>query len=127
MTTTSATSPPSRACRRGRALVRTTVATVVAALLTCAGAVAAQADEQGEAPAHGHFLVLGVQFGDQGLTFRSCVDVGAGRQLPLHAHHEHLHHGSAADALQAAGNYVVPTMPITPWADCAAFEETFRP
>ena len=127
MTTTSATSPPPRTSRKARALVRTAVAAAAAALVTGAGAVAAQADEQGPAPAHGHFLVLGVQVGDEGLTFRSCIDVAAGRQLPLHAHHEHLHHGSAAEALQAAGNYVVPTMPLTTWADCAAFEETFRP
>ena len=127
VTTSTAISSTTPTRRSVGAIARTAVAVAGAVVLTGAGAVAAQADEHSAAPAHGHILVLGVQFGDEGLTFRNCVNVAAGQQLPLRAHHEHLHHGTAGEALQAAGNYVVPTAPRSEWTDCAAFEATFRP
>jgi hypothetical protein len=41
--------------------------------------------------------------------------------LPLKAHHEGIHTGSAGNALrEKAGHYVIPTG-ISPWANCADF------
>ena len=80
------------------------------------------ADGGSAVPPHGHMLVLGVEFGPTGPTFRKCVDIAAGRALPLHAHHEHLHTGQAGEALRAAGNFAIPTSPLSSFANCAALE-----
>jgi hypothetical protein len=65
-------------------------------------------------------LVLGVQFeGGEPVGFRKCVDLAAGRKLPLNAHHAHLHTGRAGEALfEKAGHVVVPGAPLTPWSNC---------
>jgi hypothetical protein len=98
-----------------------------AAALTLTAAGAAQADETpGPLPEHGHMLVLGLQFGPGGpfgddgpVGYRKCVDVAAGKALPLHAHHGGLHTGRAGEALDKAGHAAVPTAPLSPFEDCA--------
>ena len=94
--------------------------------VSCVLTASAAAEGTEPAAEHGHMLVLDVRFTEQGLTFRRCVDVAAGGALPLHAHHDHLHHGRAADALERTGNVVVPTAPLSEFADCAALEQAFR-
>jgi hypothetical protein len=105
----------------------TTAILAAAAALTLTVAGAAQADETpGPPEEHGHMLVLGLQFGDGGpfgpggpVGYRKCVDVAAGKALPLHAHHGGLHAGRAGDALRNAGHFPVPTAPLTPFENCA--------
>ena len=47
--------------------------------------------------------------------FRKCVDLAAGRTVPLHAHHEHIPTGTAGAALsEKAGHWVIPGAPLTP-------------
>ena len=57
------------------------------------------------------------------IGYRKCVDLAAGRPVPLHAHHANIHIGSGGGSagLANAGHAVVPGAPLTPWADCAAF------
>lgn len=94
---------------------KTTAAT--AALLMSGGAILAlvgpaQADQ---APPHGHMLVMGVKFGDEGpIGFEKCVDLAAGRALALNAHHAHIHTGKAGEALSRTGKFVLPTAPLFP-------------
>ena len=89
-----------------------------------AGSGVAEEHDQ-EVPLHGHMLVQRPVFGEvdgipAALGFRKCVDLAAGRALPLNAHHDHIHTGSAGAALaMRAGHAVVPTAPLTPWANCA--------
>jgi hypothetical protein len=55
--------------------------------------------------------------------FRKCVDLASGREVPLNAHHDHIHTGRAGQALfEHAGHAVVPAAPLTPWANCAALQ-----
>ncbi len=68
-------------------------------------------------------LLLGIEIEDGALVgFRKCVDVANNRAVPLNAHHDGIHTGTAGAALQGAGHAVVPGAPLTPWADCAEFE-----
>jgi hypothetical protein len=54
--------------------------------------------------------------------WRKCVDLAGGRSVPLRAHHDTLHLGTAGDKLRENANtYVVPTSPLAPWANCADF------
>lgn len=79
-------------------------------------------------PRHGHMLVLGVEYAQDGepIGFRKCVDLAAGRALPLGAHHAHAHTGNAGEALSKAGHAVVPTAPLWPEVhNCADLEEMF--
>jgi hypothetical protein len=107
--------------------------TIILAALLALGvlAPAASADEGGEPPPHGHMLVQRLDVQEElveidgepwlevTLTFRRCVDVAAGRYLPLQAHHDSIHTGSAGAALRDnAGHYVIPTV-ISPWENCA--------
>jgi hypothetical protein len=89
-----------------------------------AGMLATPASTQ-ELPPHPHILLLGLEFeNDEPVGFRKCVDLAAGRALPLNAHHEHLHFGTAGEALfTRAGHAVVPGAPLTPWRNCAEFIE----
>lgn len=101
------------------------VVMAAAGLVMTAPAVAEESP-QGPPPVHGHMLVVGLQFDEAGQpSFRRCVDVANNRPLALHAHHDHFHGGRAGDALRAAGNFPVPTAPLTPWANCAALEAAF--
>lgn len=77
---------------------------------------------------HPHMLVLGVEFDEFGepVAFRECVDLAANQALPLNAHHEHMHFGTAGAKLFGnAGNVVVPGAPFpapfgdpVPWSNC---------
>jgi hypothetical protein len=108
-----------------RMFMRKVLAAVTAGLLLV-GAIGGAAFAQAPPP-HGHMLVLhpDIQVVEGVPTlvgFHRCVDVANNRALPNHAHHEHLHTGAAGAALFAAGHAVVPTSPLTSWANCAAFE-----
>jgi hypothetical protein len=110
---------------------RTIMAGVSAAVLAGSTLIAAPALAEGAPPAvppHGHMLVLGVQYNQMGapIGFRKCVDVAAGRFLPLNAHHDHLHTGAAGTALrERAGHLAVPTV-LSGFANCAELEAVFR-
>jgi hypothetical protein len=55
--------------------------------------------------------------------FRKCVDLAGGRNVPLNAHHDHIHTGRAGEALfERAGHAVIPGAPLSPWANCAALQ-----
>jgi len=78
-------------------------------------------------PEHPHVLVLGLELDEQGepVDFRKCVDLASNQALPLNAHHEHLHFGTAGEALfEHAGHVVVPVAPFpdpsapVPWTNC---------
>ena len=99
-------------------MLKTTAVLAAAAALALAVPGAAQAHDD-EVPVHGHMLVLGLQFGEDGVSYRKCIDISAGKALPVHVHHEGLHAGRAGDALRKAGHFPVPTAPLTPWANCA--------
>ncbi|WP_166350622.1 hypothetical protein [Phytoactinopolyspora limicola] len=80
------------------------------------------APAQSEPPPHPHMLVLGLELDDYGnpVGFRKCVDLAAGKPVPLNAHHAHIHTGSAGEALfNKAGHAAVPGAPLTPWNNCA--------
>jgi hypothetical protein len=98
---------------------KTTAVLAAAAALVLTVPGAAQAHD-GPVPEHGHMLLLGFQFGDDGtVRYRKCIDIAAGKALPVHVHHEGLHAGRAGDALRNAGHMPVPTAPLTPWTNCA--------
>lgn len=63
------------------------------------------------------------------ITYRKCVDLAAGRILPLHAHHAHLHFGRAGEAQLRAGHLTVPLAPFLPLPihNCADLAEFFPP
>ena len=122
---------PTAASNTGRARRRTLAASLASAALgvgavLAVGMAPAAADEGGMPPEHGHIFVLGVQFGEDSITYRKCIDLAAGQALPLHVHHATIHRGKAGDALREAGNFVVPTAPLMPWANCAEFEQIMR-
>jgi hypothetical protein len=76
-------------------------------------AIAAGPDWPSGGPApHAHMLILAS--GD-------CVDLAANQVAPINAQHAHLHRGAAGAAQSLAGHSIIPTAPITAWADCAAF------
>jgi hypothetical protein len=103
--------------------ILTTLAAMLLALTMLAGPVAAQ-DEP-----HGHMLVQHPEFGVVlvdgepwfGVTsIRRCVDLAAGRHLPLHAHHATIHTGTAGEMLAERANiHIVPTFE---YANCAELE-----
>ena len=73
-------------------------------------------------------LVLGVEFGPTGPTYRKCVDLANNWALPWNAHHEHVHTGKAGEALRdKAGHVPIPTAPFSPIRDCAHLAELFGP
>lgn len=85
----------------------------VSMLLGTMGGVAAAQEE--ELPRHGHVLLLGMEFdGGEPVGYRKCVDLAAGRRLPLVAHHSTVHQGRASQALGRAGHMAVPTHPLIP-------------
>lgn len=77
---------------------------------------------------HPHMLVLGLELDEfeEPVGFRRCVDLAAGRTLPLNAQHEHMHFGTAGLKLfTKAGHAVVPGAPFPepfddplPWSNC---------
>ena len=78
---------------------------------------------------HAHMLVQRPEFGVVmvdgepwfGVTgIRRCVDLAAGRHLPLRAHHDTIHTGTAGlMVFEKAGHAVVPTFE---YANCAELE-----
>lgn len=102
----------------------TVLATAVG--LAATSVTVAQADEHdgGPPPRHGHLLVTGIEFDDTGepVSFKKCRLLANGRELPLNAHHAHIHTGRAGEALWGAGNAAVPLAPLAPWSTCAEFE-----
>lgn len=100
--------------------------TVLAAAvgLAATSMTVAQAEEHGPPPEHGHLLVTGIQFDDDGepISFEKCRLLANGRALRLNAHHAHVHTGRAGEALWGASNGVVPLAPLAPWSNCAEFE-----
>jgi hypothetical protein len=105
---------------------RTVVFLAMAGLLF--GLQAAPAASAGEVPPHGHMLVLGLEFDEHGepVAFRKCVDLAGGQAVPLRAHHAHIHVGKAGEMLRTkAGNFVVPTAPLTPFNNCADLVAAF--
>lgn len=77
---------------------------------------------------HPHAFVLGVEFDEFGepVDYHKCIDLAAGQRLPLNAHHEHMHFGTAGEMLSVkAGHVVVPMAPFpepfedpVPWSNC---------
>lgn len=104
--------------------MRKTLAVLAAAGIAAVG-LSGPAHAQ-ELPPHGHMLVLGVHWeGGEPVGFDKCVDVAAGRALPLVSHHEHVHFGTAGAALFEAGHLFVPTSPVSPFENCAHLESIF--
>ncbi len=97
---------------------------VLSAVIAVLGIVLAH--EHGPTPDHPHMLVQVPEFGviDGQLAvvgWRKCVDLAAGRNVPLQAHHDGIHTGRAGEALfENANIWIVPGAPLTPWANCAA-------
>lgn len=106
-------------------LAATAALTLTAGAIAVAGAASADEGPSGPPPVHGHMLVLGLEFGPDGPTFRKCIDIAAGKALPVHVHHDGLHAGTAGDALRRAGHFPVPTAPLTRWSGCADLEAEF--
>lgn len=100
-------------------------ATILAAAGMVSLSFAAPAHAAGPSDLHGHVLVLGVEYDEvtgEPTGFRKCIDLAAGKPVPLNAHHERMHRGTAGEALGGAGHAVVPTFDF---ANCAALEEMF--
>ncbi|WP_052667067.1 hypothetical protein [Nitriliruptor alkaliphilus] len=79
-----------------------------------------------ETPPHGHLLVTGIEFDDTGepIGYKHCRLLAAGRPVPLHAHHDRLHIGTAGEMLWTRANAaVVPLAPLAPWSTCEEFAE----
>jgi hypothetical protein len=101
---------------------------LLAALAMMTGLFASVASADEEFPPHGHMLIHGVEFSEDGVTYRKCVDLANNRALPLHSHHERVHFGTAGQALFVnAGHLVVPTSPLSDIDDCAHLAELFGP
>ncbi|TVR88395.1 MAG: hypothetical protein EA416_13565 [Trueperaceae bacterium] len=101
--------------------------TGVLALLMVGGMVWAMGEDHGPVE-HGHVLVLGLQYDDEGNpSIRKCVDLANGRALRNNAHHDHLHTGRAGEAVAGAGHAVIPTAPLprVPWSNCAELKAEF--
>jgi hypothetical protein len=101
---------------------------VSAVLVMLMGTTALSVAADDDIPPHGHMLILGIEFGDDGsITYRKCVDLANNQALKLNAHHDHVHVGTAGDALRNAGHYPVPTSPLSPIDNCAHLAEIFGP
>lgn len=77
-------------------------------------------------PEHGHLLLTGLEFDDAGepIAYKKCRELANGQPLPLNAHHEQVHFGTAGEALFVrAGNAIVPLAPFpgVPWTNCEEF------
>ncbi len=71
----------------------------------------------GEDPAHG-ILPYEIR------GFDRCVELANARTLPLNAHHERVHFGTAGQKLaENAGHFIVPLAPFgSEWESCADLE-----
>jgi hypothetical protein len=106
---------------------RALILVVAMAMLTVA-AVGTGVAQEHELPDHPHMLLLDLEIGEVDgafalLGWRKCVDLSAGRSVPLHAHHDHLHFGPVNDVLfDNAGHAVIGGAPLSPWEGCAGLE-----
>ena len=107
-------------------MTRRIVVLVAALSLSLSITSVAMSDEH--IPPHPHMLVQHIQYDDAGepVGFGRCVDLAANRKLPLGSQHEHMHFGTAGEALSTKGkasHWVVPAAPAfdLPWANCEEF------
>jgi hypothetical protein len=73
-------------------------------------------------------MLIGAEWSGQGPgtvihDYRRCVDLANGQALPNHAHHDHIHVGTAGRAVQKSGHLVVPTAPLSQLTGCAMLNE----
>ena len=116
---------PSAGSKEGT--VRRTI-TLLVALTLMLGVFAGVASADEHIPPHGHMLIQGVVFGPGVPTYEKCVDLANNQVLPLHAHHEKVHFGTAGEALRTkAGHFVVPTTPFSGFEDCADLARQLGP
>lgn len=110
---------------------------VMALALTGGAALAEEHDhdhDHEDLPKHPHVLLLhfevtGPELDD--VEFSRCIDLADNRALPLNAHHESLHVGTAGFGnpdvgVTKAGHVVVPLQPFPgalPFENCADIEE----
>lgn len=97
--------------------------------------VAAASAQEPEFEPHPHMLVLGLELDESGepVGFRKCVDLAGGQALPLTAHHQNVHFGTAGEVLfTKAGHAVVPGAPFpepfeepVPWSNCEELIDFF--
>lgn len=107
--------------------MRRALIVALAAMLTLivAGSVAAD----NHLPEHPHILVLDAEVDFSGeepvlLSTRGCIDLANNQRLRLNAQHQHMHFGTAGEALFVHGGHIViPAAPFpgVPWEDCASF------
>ncbi len=113
-------------------MIRRPLTLLAAGLLALSMLAAPAAADEDEPPLHGHMLIQrptvdwltveddGVPWdGPYVLAIRRCIDLPV---TPLQGHHANVHEGRAAEGLANAGHAVAPVAPLTPYADCAAFE-----
>jgi hypothetical protein len=93
-----------------------------------------------EFPEHPHVLLLHAEIDVIDLNggptvavtgYQRCVDLANGQSLPLNAHHDSVHFGTAGEALQGAGHRVLPGEPfwdddIPRWADCDGVDQFLK-
>ena len=78
-------------------------------------------------PPHGHVMLVRVEVVEGDVFFNKCVDLAAGKTLRGTAHHDSVHTGVpggspfAGGVLFQAGNWVIPTQGLTPYAGCEDF------
>ena len=111
------------------------VATTALAALALAAVPTAAADmhEPPPIPPHPHLLLVGAEVDFSSgepvlLDYTRCVDLASNNSLPLGSQHEHMHFGTAGEALEAGGGHlVIPAAPAfdLPWTDCASFLAIF--
>lgn len=113
---------------------RTLTALVMIVIGLTAGITGAQANNhEQEPPLHAHALLLDIEFGEFGPeSYSKCVDVAGNRKLPLNAHHEGIHTGTAGwgnveVGITRAGHGVAPLYPLTPFANCEELVAAFFP
>lgn len=79
-------------------------------------------------PEHGHALLLQVEFDGPPAPgnlegFDRCVELANGQALPLNAHHQQVHQGTAGEMLfTKAGHLVVPLAPLSDFGSCEDIE-----
>lgn len=109
---------------------RTTV--LLSVLLLALGMMggSALANGQDGLPEHPHVKLLHVELTEDGATYERCVDLAGNKALPLNAHHEAVHFGTAGQMLfEKAGHAIVPMAPFPgiPWTGCDDLPDVLPP
>lgn len=89
---------------------------------------AASAPGSSKDDSHPHLHITGLELdeNEEPLGWRKCKPLANGQQVPVEAHHSHLHTGRAGEAQWQAGNAVVPAIEgVTPWTNCAELAAFF--